>query len=192
MLNISNCYEFFISIITESLKNVYICCMKLAAAREEFIQTWGALGSSWGINRTMSSIHALLMSSGKPLSTEDIMDYLKISRGNANMNVRALIDWGLVKRQLVAGERKDFFSAGNDPWEIARQVTAERRKRELGPVIETVGRLKNIDEKSEEAQNFKMLMENMEDFTTKVDGTLSTFTKADKNWFFKTLMKLVR
>jgi DNA-binding transcriptional regulator GbsR (MarR family) len=166
--------------------------MKLAVAREEFIQTWGALGSSWGINRTMSSIHALLMSSSKPLSTEDIMDYLKISRGNANMNVRALIDWGLVKRQLVAGERKDFFSASNDPWEIARQVTAERRKRELGPVIETVGRLKNIDEKNEEALSFKALMENMEDFTTKVDSTLSTFTKADKSWFFKTLMKLVR
>lgn len=166
--------------------------MQLDEAKEQFIQTWGALGSQWGINRTMSSIHALLIASKEALSTEEIMERLKISRGNANMNLRALIDWGLVKKQLIAGERKDHFSAGKDVWEIARQIAKERRKRELQPVLEAVKELKKVDEKSEEAETFVQMIENLEDFTERVDGTLDKFIRSDKNWFYKSLMKLVR
>lgn len=166
--------------------------MQLEEAKEQFIQTWGALGSQWGINRTMSSIHALLIASKEALTTEEIMERLKISRGNANMNLRALIDWGLVKKQLVAGERKDYFSAGKDVWEIARQIAKERRKRELQPVLEAVKELKQVDEKNEEAETFVQMIENLEDFTERVDGTLDKFIRSDKNWFYKSLMKLVR
>ena len=86
--------------------------MELEEAKAKFIQAWGTLGSSWGINRTMSQIHALLIVSVDPLTTEEIMDQLKISRGNANMNVRALMDWGLITKELVPGERKEYFQAG--------------------------------------------------------------------------------
>ncbi len=165
--------------------------MKLKEAKAEFIQTWGALGSSWGINRTMSSIHALLIASKDPLSADEIMDYLKISRGNVNMNVRALIDWGLVKRHMIPGERKEYFSAGKDPWEIARQVAAERRKRELEPVIEAVSQLQKIEDTSAEAEDFKNTLAQLEDFTRKVSNTLNQFVKSDKNWFFKKLMSLI-
>jgi DNA-binding transcriptional regulator GbsR (MarR family) len=166
--------------------------MQLEEAKNQFIQTWGALGSSWGINRTMSSIHALLIVSKNPLSTEEIMEQLKISRGNANMNIRELIAWGLVKKQLVAGERKEFFTAGKDVWEIARQIAKERSKRELEPVLHAAAQLKNIDENTEEAKEFIATVESLEDFTVKVNGTLDKFVKSDKNWFYKSLMSLIK
>ncbi|MDX5325172.1 MAG: ArsR family transcriptional regulator [Bacteroidota bacterium] len=166
--------------------------MKLDQAKEEFIQTWGSLGSSWGINRTMSQIHALLLVSNKPLSTEDIMEELQISRGNANMNIRALIDWGLVRKQLVPGERKEFFQAGKDIWEMARKIAEERRKRELEPVIQTLSELKQVDENTEEADHFKTVVTDLEDFTQRIQSTLDRFIRSDRNWFYKSLMALIK
>ena len=109
--------------------------MKLDEAREELIQAWGNLGYSWGLNKTMAQIHALLMVSPRALSTEDIMSGLSISRGNANMNIRALLDWGIISRISVPGERKEYFKSEKDIWALARQVARERRKRELEPII---------------------------------------------------------
>ncbi len=166
--------------------------MQLDEAKNQFIQAWGALGSSWGINRTMSSIHALLIASKDAMTTEEIMDALKISRGNANMNIRSLIEWGLVKREMVAGERKEYFSAGKDVWEIARQIAKERAKRELEPVTKIVAELQTVDDDSEDARQFKETMANLQDFTSKVNGTLDKFIKSDKNWFYKSLMNLIK
>ena len=61
--------------------------MELQEAEEKFIAAWGAIGTQWGINRTMAQIHALLLISEKSLSAEEIMRKLNISRGNVNMNV---------------------------------------------------------------------------------------------------------
>jgi DNA-binding transcriptional regulator GbsR (MarR family) len=74
--------------------------MKFKEAKNKFVQTWGALGSQWGINKTMAQIHAFLMVSHEAVSMEDIMEELQISRGNASMNLRALMDWGIVKNSL--------------------------------------------------------------------------------------------
>ena len=79
--------------------------MKLAEAKSQFIQAWGTLGSKWGINRTMAQLHALLMVSPDPLSAEELMEALNISRGNANMNIRDLMDWGLVEKIHKPGDR---------------------------------------------------------------------------------------
>src|SRR5215207_8693697 len=117
--------------------------MKYKEAKEELIQAWGNLGYSWGLNKTMAQIHALLMVSPKPLSTEDIMADLSISRGNANMNIRALLDWGIIGRILVPGERKEYFKAEKDVWALSRQVVKERRKRELEPILKV---LKSVSE----------------------------------------------
>jgi DNA-binding MarR family transcriptional regulator len=138
--------------------------MKITEAKAEFIQAWGTLGSSWGINRTMSQIHALLIVSKDPLSAEDIMDQLKISRGNANMNIRALMDWGLVKKQLVPGD----------------------------PILNAMESLKNVEGEDEETKEFKKVISEIADFTQKVDGTLDKFIRSDRNWFYKTAIKLIR
>ena len=71
------------------------------AIRMQFIAQWGTLGSSWGINRTMAQIHALLMVAVEPMHTNEIMEELKVSRGNANTNLRELIGWGLISGEAV-------------------------------------------------------------------------------------------
>jgi len=96
--------------------------MKLNEARQQFISSWGAFGTHWGINRTMAQIHALLMISPDPLSQDEIMQQLNISRGNVNMNIRDLIDWGLIDRIIKPGERKEFFSAEKDIWKAFREA----------------------------------------------------------------------
>jgi len=113
--------------------------------KEKFIQSWGALGSNWGINRTMAQIHALLLISAKPLSAQAIKDELKISVGNANMNIRALIDWGLVHKKLIPGERKEFFIAEKDMWEVVKKIIIQRKKKELEPILKMLGDI-NISE----------------------------------------------
>ena len=118
--------------------------MKLDEAKEKFIQAWGTLGSNWGISRTMAQVHALLLVSPEPLSAEDVMEQLQISRGNANLNLRALIDWGLVQKELRPGERKEFFAAEKDIWKVFRQVVKERRKRELEPMLEVLQTLSKV------------------------------------------------
>jgi len=99
--------------------------MELNDAKNRFIQAWGTLGSNWGINKAMAQIHALLLLAAEPLSAEDIMEQLQMSRGNVNMNLRALMDWGIVKKDHVVGERKEYFSTGKDVWELAKQVSKE-------------------------------------------------------------------
>ena len=108
--------------------------MDLIQGKEKFIQSWGTLGSNWGINRTMAQVHALLLISPKALTAEEIMEQLKISRGNANMNIRALIDWNLVHKELKPGERKEYFCAEKDMWEVVRQIIIHRKKKELEPL----------------------------------------------------------
>lgn len=166
--------------------------MQFEEAKAKFIQAWGTLGSSWGINRTMSQVHALLIISTKPLSTEEIMDELKISRGNANMNIRALMEWGLVNKELIPGERKEFFTAGKDIWQVARQIAKERKRREIEPILGAISQVKSVEGSGEEVEEFKRVMDELEQFTEKADDTLDKFIRSDENWFYKTLLSLMK
>lgn len=165
--------------------------MKYEEAKDRFIQSWGNLGSSWGINRTMAQIHALLLLAPKPLSADDVMEELGISRGNANMNTRALIDWGLVTREFIHGDRKEYFVANKDFWEIAKQVAKERKKRELDPLLQTMNQLQEVKGKSTpELDEFKKVTEELTKFSNRADGFLDKLIRADRNWFFKSLVKI--
>lgn len=166
--------------------------MKLDEAKEKFIQAWGALGSQWGINRTMAQIHALLLISPEALSADDIMQQLHISRGNANMNIRALIDWGLVQRDLKTGERKEFFSADKDIWRITQQVAKERKKRELDPLLKVLNQLGDVEQKDNDAEQFKATIADLKDFAEHADAVLEKFVKVEETWFFSTLLKILR
>lgn len=130
--------------------------MKLSEAKQQFISSWGAFGTQWGINRTMAQIHALLLVSIDPLTQDEIMEELSISRGNVNMNIRDLVGWGLVDRVIIAGERKEFFTAEKDIWKVATQIIKERKKRELDPMIKLLTQLENVegDKKDKEIQQF--------------------------------------
>lgn len=167
--------------------------MKYTEAKEELIQAWGNLGYSWGLNKTMAQIHALLMISPKPLSTEEIMQELSISRGNANMNIRALMDWGIISRVLIPGERKEYFKSEKDIWALARQVARERRKRELEPIIKVLREVNDVQtDGTEEAKEFKKVVKDLKQFAEKSDGLLETFIKAEESWFWNTVLKMMK
>src|SRR5687767_13793666 len=119
--------------------------MKLTEAKQQFISSWGAFGTHSAINRTMAQIHALLLVSPDPMNQDDVMQELDISRGNTNMNIRELINWGLVERVLVPGERKEFFSSENDIGKVVRQIVKERKKRELEPMLQLLNRLEEVE-----------------------------------------------
>jgi DNA-binding transcriptional regulator GbsR (MarR family) len=165
--------------------------MEYNEAKDKFIRAWGTLGSNWGINKAMAQIHALLLMATEPLSAEEIMEELQMSRGNVNMNLRALMDWGIVKKEHKVGERKEFFTAGKDVWELAKQVSRERRRREIEPIIQVLGELQNVtgDDKKAIAE-FKKLASDLYDFSSKVDGMIEKFSKSDQTWFYKLLMKI--
>jgi len=167
--------------------------MKYGEAKDELIQAWGNLGYSWGLNKTMAQIHALLMISPKPLTTEDIMEELSISRGNANMNIRALLDWGIISRVSVPGERKEYFKSEKDVWALARQVAKERRKRELEPIIKVLREVNEVQvDGSDESKEFKKVVKELKNFAEKSDNLLETFIKAEESWFWNSIMKLMK
>lgn len=165
--------------------------MEYAEAKHKFIQAWGTLGSSWGINKAMAQIHALLIISPEPLSAEEIMEELQISRGNANMNIRALMDWGIVEKEFKAGERKEFFVAGKDIMDLARQVSRERRRREIEPILKVLEQVQDVSGgDTAKVEEFKKVTVDLKDFSHKVDGLIDKFIKSDKNWFLKLLLKM--
>ncbi|WP_210463071.1 GbsR/MarR family transcriptional regulator [Rufibacter roseolus] len=168
--------------------------MELAEAKQKFIEAWGKLGSEWGINRTMAQVHALLLISPEALTTEQVMEQLQISRGNANMTLRDLINWGLVEKQHRSGERKEYFYAEKDVWTIARQVAKERKRRELEPILKLLGQLQEVqgDEQDPEYQTFKTSVTDINKLASNVDKTLETMLKAEENWFFGSIFKLFK
>jgi DNA-binding transcriptional regulator GbsR (MarR family) len=169
--------------------------MDLPEAKQQFISSWGALGSTWGVSKTMAQIHALLLVSPKPLDTETVMGDLNISRGNVNMNLRALIDWGLVEKINLLGERREFFQAEKDIWKVAMRIAAERRKRELQPILRILDQVDDIEDKSaspEEIREFKKVISGLSSFTKKTDKVFNKLTTADENWFTGTLIKMMR
>jgi len=142
--------------------------VKLEEAREEFVAQWGIMGAQWGINRTMAQIHALLMTAPEVMSTDEVMETLAISRGNAHTNLKDLVSWGLIRIVTKKGERKEFFEAEKDVWEIFRRVARERKRREIDPALETLRNCKAASEdmKSAEGKAFHDQMGQLEDFVS--------------------------
>ena len=167
--------------------------MEFKEAKNKFVQTWGALGSQWGINKTMAQIHALLMVSNDAIAMEDIMDELQISRGNASMNLRALMDWGIVYKEYKAGERREFFTAEKDLDELAVKISRERSKREIKPALKVLKEVSSIESNNtDEANHFIDQTTKLYDFVLKADTMLEKATEFKDNWLGKLLLKIMK
>lgn len=168
--------------------------MKLDEAKKQFIQNWGVLGTQWGINRTMAQIHALLLVSPEALSADEIMQELQISRGNTNMNVRELMDWGIVEKVLKPGERKEFFFAEKDIWSVAMRIIKERKRREVEPILEGMNQLKVIegDPKDPEIKTFLEVVNDIQKFADQASRVVDNMVKMDEHWFTGTLLKIFK
>lgn len=167
--------------------------MDYKEAKNKFVQTWGALGSQWGINKTMAQIHALLMVSHEAVSMEDIMDELQISRGNASMNLRALMDWGIVYKEYKAGERREFFTAEKDLDELAVKISKERSKREIKPALKVLKEVSSItSDNTAEERHFVDQTTKLYDFVLQADNVLDKITEYKDNWMAQLLMKFMK
>ncbi|AOZ98617.1 GbsR/MarR family transcriptional regulator [Flavobacterium commune] len=167
--------------------------MEIKEAKNKFIQTWGALGSQWGINKTMAQIHALLMVSTEAVSMEEVMEQLQISRGNASMNLRALMDWGIVYKEYKAGERREFFTAEKDLDELAIKIAKERSKREIKPALKILKEVSSIQSNNtaEEIQFIEQTTK-LYDFVLKADNVLDKITEYKDNWLTKLVVKFMK
>lgn len=172
--------------------NAILKNMEVKEAKAKFIESWGKMASEWGINRSMAQVHALLLISPEPLTADQVMNELDIARGNANMNIRALLDWGLVHKQLRTGERKEYFYAEKDMWTVVRQIIINRKKRELDPMLRVLDEVAGVEEKCPESEHFCMVVRDIRKFSHKASQTLDSLVKAEGNWFTHTFLSMVR
>jgi DNA-binding transcriptional regulator GbsR (MarR family) len=107
----------------------------LPPAIERFVVAWGEMGEVWGVNRSVSQIHALLYVSDRPLTAEEIAERLRLARSNVSTSLRELMAWSLVRRVSALGERRDFYEAEADVFEMVRRIAAGRKSREIDPAI---------------------------------------------------------
>ena len=168
--------------------------MELTEAKQQFINSWGAFGTQWGINRTMAQIYALLLVSPDPLTQDDIMQQLVISRGNVNMNIRDLIGWGIVEKIIISGERKEHFLADKDIWKASIQIIKERKKRELDPMLKMLRQLENVegDKKDKHVKQFTAVIKDIRKMGTSAEKMLDMVTGVEGNFFTDALIKMFK
>ena len=166
----------------------------LGEARDQFVSQWGVIGSAWGVNRTMAQIHALLITAPAALSTDDIMEELKVSRGNAHSNLRDLVSWGLVRSVVRKGERKEFFEAEKDVWKMFCIIIRERRRREMRPaqtvLKECLSRTKSL--RGAEAAAFNKQLKHLSDFLELTDGVITKITQSEQSKIVPWALKFLK
>lgn len=167
---------------------------ELTQTRDDFVASWGALGSAWGVNRTVAQIHALLLASVHPLSTDDVMRELKISRGNANGSLRELAGWGLIRSVVKKGERKEHFEAEKEIWRIFGIVIGERKRREVTP---TLALLRKVEERSKglqgaEARQFHLFIKDLRQFMEMGEKVMARVENTDKGLVMPLVLKFMR
>ena len=142
----------------------------LPPAVETFILKWGEMGGVWGVNRSVSQIHALLYLAGGPKTAEEIADALQIARSNVSNSLKELLAWNLIRRVPMRGDRRDHFEAETDIWEIVTRIAIGRKAREIDPVIAV---LKECAESAEGdphvSREARARLNEMLEFTTAID-----------------------
>ncbi len=160
----------------------------LDEAKAAMIRCWGEMAPYWGISRTMAEVHALLFVCAKALCTDEIMQELSISRGNASMTLRSLLDWGLIRRVHQRGDRKDYYACDASVWEIFESIARQRKRREVEPILDTVSKCRELAAKAEacsqdpeatqEAGQCKARLEEMLDFLQILGRLFESFLQA--------------
>jgi DNA-binding transcriptional regulator GbsR (MarR family) len=163
----------------------------LRVARDKFVTEWGAMGSMWGISRTMAQVHALLLVSPQALTTDEIMDELKISRGNAHANLRELVGWGLIRGVIRKGERKEYFEAEKDVWRMFCMIARERKRREIEPVVKVLRECADTTKSLEgaEAKEFNQQIAALRQLVEIADTAMDRLSKAQESAIVPWLMR---
>jgi len=171
---------------------------KLSPVIERFVLHWGEMGTHWGVNRSVAQIHALLYVSDQPLTAEQLSDTLGLARSNVSNSIKELLNWNLVRRVHVLGDRRDHFEAEADLWEMLMHIAQGRKKREIDPTIEVMNQcvLEAHDDKTVSNIAKQRIVE-MRDFMTTLDIWYCDMATIPKSKVFslmkmgKTILKFV-
>ena len=117
------------------MTEITVTKQKMPAAVERFVVHWGEMGEVWGVNRSVAQIQALLYVAERPLTAEDIAERLRLARSNVSTSLRELLSWSLIRRVPVLGDRRDYYEAEADMFEMVRRIAAGRKAREIDPAI---------------------------------------------------------
>lgn len=154
----------------------------IRAGQDRFVSIWGDMGSAWGIPRSMAEVHALLYINEAPMTADEIVERLTISRGSVSMTLRSLLDWGIVQRTHRRGDRKEYFRAEKDVWEMFRIILRERKRREIDPVLVALYECRDItspihlaDKESEEVSAHNRRLDQMLEMMELVDRLAGRF-----------------
>ncbi len=160
------------------------------SARSLFVRRWGEMAASWGVSRTMAEIHALLFLAPHPLCTDDVMEQLEVSRGSASTNLRQLVNWGLVSRNHRRNDRKEYFEADRDVWQMFETILRERRRREVQPMVETIerclemvepARKNGVAEANEEAEVLRKRLTDLQEFCEIMNNLFNLVTRSGRD-----------
>lgn len=139
---------------------------------QRFVEAWGAMGSLWGINRSVARVHALLMASEEPISLDEIAERLQISKGNASMSLRELRNFGVVRQVEVPGDRRDFYVTEPDVWTMFFRILGERKRREFDPALRAI---RGLVGEANATGAVRGRLEQMADLLTTVEGVVNRF-----------------
>ncbi|HEX5151695.1 MAG TPA: ArsR family transcriptional regulator [Parafilimonas sp.] len=167
--------------------------MDLQTSKQKFIDTWGSLGSEWGINKSVAQVQALLLVSTEPVSTDEIMEALTISRGNANMSLRQLLDYGIIYKKVIPGDRKEYFVAEKDIWKWAVKIAMLRKQREIYPVMNVLKELKEETKKIKTAdgKEFYKTVDDIHVFTEQLSNLADKIFASNRGELLLKLLKIV-
>lgn len=159
------------------------------SAQERFICEWGTLCTRWGVNKTMGQIHGLLLISPDDLCADEVMSRLSLSRGNVNMNLRALEQWRLVSKVQKIGERKDYYRAEKDLNNIFKIIIAERKKQELDPLITLLKEVDAVHPQCEHSKEFCKVTKEIHHYAQKADHALNAILSSKVDWISRILLR---
>ncbi|MDB5946264.1 MAG: transcriptional regulator, MarR family-like protein [Ramlibacter sp.] len=143
----------------------------------QFVSHFGEMGSRWGINRTVGQFYALIFISQRPLNADDIAETLEFSRSNVSMGLKELQSWRLVRLKHLPGDRREYFDAPSDVWEIFRVLAEERRRREIEPTLSML-RMALLETPSSDAE--RHAQERMRQMHELIDRLMTWFDDVQK------------
>ncbi|MDJ0918591.1 MAG: GbsR/MarR family transcriptional regulator [Woeseiaceae bacterium] len=163
--------------------------MELTPAVQKYVLHWGEMGTRWGTNRTVAQIHALLYLSPTPMHADQICELLSVARSNVSTSIRELQSYGLVRMTHTLGDRRDYFEAVHDVWELFRVIIEQRKQRELNPTLTMLKScVADIETESDTDPVTKERVRNMLEFVQ----TTSTWYEDVREIPSPTLMKIMR
>jgi DNA-binding transcriptional regulator GbsR (MarR family) len=162
---------------------------RLEEVEDRFVDLWRTMSSLWGVSPTMAQIHGLLFITGAALSMDEIMARLTISRGNVSMNLSKLVEWGLVRRVHKRGDRRDYYESLRDIWEMFTLVAAQRKRREVDPILKTLRECREqlspdpmaIEDRDAKVRERLQRINDLYSFLTLVDGLAQRFFESHRS-----------